>query len=43
MREQLNLRQRDIQCGRLEERAERTARETNVFQLMLEGKLTENK
>jgi len=40
MREQLNFRQRDIQCGRLEERAERTARETNVFQLMLEeGKI----
>jgi hypothetical protein len=40
MRERLNLRQRDIQCGRIEERAERTARETNVFQLMLEeGKI----
>jgi hypothetical protein len=49
MREQLNLRQKDIQWGRREGItegitdgiAERTAQEISVFQLMLqEGKLT---
>jgi len=44
MRERLNLRQKDIQCGRLEGITEgvakRTAKEINVFQLMLEeGKI----
>jgi len=38
MREQLNLRQRDIQCGS----SERTAKEMSVFQRMLEeGKITQ--
>jgi len=49
MREQLNFRKKDIQWGRIEgitegrsnERAERTAQEISVFQLMLqEGKLS---
>ncbi|MCP3931355.1 MAG: hypothetical protein GY705_19895 [Bacteroidetes bacterium] len=40
MKKQLNFRLKDIQWGRSEERAKRTAKEVSVFQLMLqEGKI----